>query len=99
MSSASPSGPPPPRGPGGAGPGGGAGAGAARADGTPLAPGDRVAALVAGGGYAEYAAVPGPQCLPIPRGLDSVHAAAVPETFFTVWTTLFDDGGPRARGR
>ena len=73
-----------------------AGAQAARADGTPLAPGDRVAALVAGGGYAEYAAVPGPQCLPIPRGLDMVHAAAVPETFFTVWTNLFEDGGLEA---
>jgi putative PIG3 family NAD(P)H quinone oxidoreductase len=51
--------------------------------------GDRVCALVAGGGYAEYCAVPEPQCVPIPAGLDVVHAAAVPETFFTVWTNLF----------
>jgi NADPH2:quinone reductase len=51
--------------------------------------GDRVCALVAGGGYAEYCAVPAPQCLPIPRGLGSLEAAALPETFFTVWTNLF----------
>src|SRR6478736_6268720 len=49
-------------------------------------PGDRVCALVAGGGYAEYVAVPEPQALPIPRGMDAIHAAAVPETYFTVWT-------------
>jgi len=73
-----------------------AGAEAARADGTRLEPGDRVAALVAGGGYAEFAVVPGPQCLPIPRGLDMVRAAAIPETFFTVWTNLFEDGRLRA---
>jgi putative PIG3 family NAD(P)H quinone oxidoreductase len=52
-------------------------------------PGDRVCALVAGGGYAEFCAVPEPQCLPIPTRLDRVHAAAIPETFFTVWTNLF----------
>ncbi len=69
-----------------------AGAEAMRADGTKLVPGDQVTALVAGGGYAEFAVVPGPQCLPIPRGLDAVHAAAIPETFFTVWTNLFEDG-------
>lgn len=51
-----------------------------------------VCALVAGGGYAEYCAVPAPQCLPLPRGLDMVVAAAIPETFFTVWTNLFDRG-------
>src|SRR4029450_3027317 len=51
-------------------------------------PGDRVCALVAGGGYAEFCAVPEPQCLPIPTRLDSVHAAAIPETFFTVGTNL-----------
>jgi putative PIG3 family NAD(P)H quinone oxidoreductase len=51
--------------------------------------GDHVCALVAGGGYAELCAVPEPQCLPIPSGLDAVHAAAVPETYFTVWTNLF----------
>src|SRR5882724_4177154 len=48
--------------------------------------GDEVCALVSGGGYAEYCAAPGLQCLPIPRGMDLVHAAAVPETTFTVWT-------------
>jgi putative PIG3 family NAD(P)H quinone oxidoreductase len=55
--------------------------------------GDEVCALVAGGGYAEYCAAPAPQCLPAPRGLDLVAAAAIPETFFTVWTNVF------ARGR
>jgi putative PIG3 family NAD(P)H quinone oxidoreductase len=54
--------------------------------------GDRVCALVAGGGYAEYCAAPAPQCLPLPRGLDLVHAGAVPETFFTVWTNVFERG-------
>jgi NADPH2:quinone reductase len=54
--------------------------------------GDRVCALVAGGGYAEYCAVPAVQCLPIPNGMDSLTAAAIPETFFTVWTNLFQDG-------
>ncbi len=54
--------------------------------------GDEVCALVSGGGYAEYCAAPAPQCLPIPRGLDAVAAAAVPETFFTVWTNVFDRG-------
>jgi NADPH2:quinone reductase len=58
-------------------------------------PGDRVCALVAGGGYAEYCAVPSVQCLPIPDGMDTVSAAAVPETFFTVWTNLFQRGGLR----
>jgi putative PIG3 family NAD(P)H quinone oxidoreductase len=54
--------------------------------------GDQVCALVAGGGYAEYCAAPAPQCLPIPRGMDLTHAAAVPETFFTVWTNVFERG-------
>ena len=54
--------------------------------------GDRVCALVAGGAYAEYAIVPEPQALPIPSALDVVHAAAVPETYFTVWTNLFQRG-------
>jgi putative PIG3 family NAD(P)H quinone oxidoreductase len=54
--------------------------------------GDRVMALVAGGGYAEYCAAPAPQCLPVPEGYDMVKAAAVPETFFTVWTNVFDRG-------
>jgi putative PIG3 family NAD(P)H quinone oxidoreductase len=52
--------------------------------------GDAVCALVAGGGYAEYCVVPEPQCLPIPAGMDAATAAAIPETFFTVWTNLFD---------
>ncbi|MGD9742157.1 MAG: NAD(P)H-quinone oxidoreductase [Dongiaceae bacterium] len=52
--------------------------------------GDRLCALVSGGGYAEYCNVPAPQCLPVPRGLDLVEAAAMPETFFTVWTNVFE---------
>jgi putative PIG3 family NAD(P)H quinone oxidoreductase len=56
------------------------------------APGDEVCALVAGGGYAEYAVVPAPQCLPLPAGMDLVTAAAIPETFFTVWTNVFQRG-------
>jgi NADPH2:quinone reductase len=52
--------------------------------------GDAVCALVAGGGYAEYCAAPAPQCLRVPRGMDFTHAAAIPETFFTVWTNVFE---------
>lgn len=55
-------------------------------------PGDAVCALVAGGGYAEYCAAPAVQCLPLPRGLDFVQAAGIPETYFTVWTNVFDRG-------
>jgi putative PIG3 family NAD(P)H quinone oxidoreductase len=62
-------------------------------------PGDRVCALVAGGGYAEYCVVPAVQCLPIPAGLDAIAAAAIPETFFTVWTNLFGRGGLHAGER
>jgi len=54
--------------------------------------GDSVCALVAGGGYAQYCVAPAPQCLPVPRGLDLISAAAIPETFFTVWTNVFDRG-------
>lgn len=54
--------------------------------------GDKVTALVAGGGYAEYAAAPALQCLTVPKGYDMVHAAALPETFFTVWTNVFQRG-------
>ncbi len=54
--------------------------------------GERVCALVSGGGYAEYCSAPAPQCLPIPAGLDLVQAAAIPETFFTVWTNVFERG-------
>jgi NADPH:quinone reductase len=58
--------------------------------------GDRVCALVAGGGYAEYCAAPEAQCLPLPDGFSMVEAAAVPETFFTVWTNVFDRGRLRS---
>jgi NADPH2:quinone reductase len=54
--------------------------------------GDAVCALVAAGGYAEYCVAPEPQCLPIPHGLRPLEAAAIPETFFTVWTNLFQSG-------
>ena len=60
---------------------------------TSFAEGDAVCALLAGGGDAEYAAVPALQCLKVPKGLGMVEAAAIPETFFTVWTNLFDRGG------
>ena len=54
--------------------------------------GDRVCALVSGGGYAEYCTAPVPQCLPVPKGMDFIAAAAIPETFFTVWTNVFERG-------
>src|SRR5258705_3174308 len=60
---------------------------------------DRVCALVSGGGYAEYCSVPAVQCLPVPGGMDTVTAAAIPEAFFTVWTNLFQRGGLRAGER
>jgi NADPH2:quinone reductase len=59
---------------------------------TTLRLGDRVCALTNGGGYAEYCAAPEPQCLPWPSGYDAVHAAALPETYFTVWANLFQGG-------
>lgn len=55
-----------------------------------LAVGDAVCALVSGGGYAEYCTAPVPQCLPVPKGVGMVEAAALPETFFTVWQNVFD---------
>jgi putative PIG3 family NAD(P)H quinone oxidoreductase len=55
-------------------------------------PGDAVCALVAGGGYAEYVAVPAGQCLPVPRGMSMIEAAALPETVFTVWSNVFERG-------
>jgi len=58
--------------------------------------GDRVCALVTGGGYAEYVAAPAPQCLPIPRGLTLVEAAGLPETFFTVWVNVFERAALKA---
>jgi len=53
---------------------------------------DAVCALVAGGGYAEYCVAAAPQCLPLPKGVALVDAAGLPETFFTVWTNVFDRG-------
>ncbi|MFE1572433.1 NAD(P)H-quinone oxidoreductase [Comamonas odontotermitis] len=58
--------------------------------------GDRVCALVAGGGYAEYCVAPVAQCLPVPAGLSDLEAAALPETFFTVWSNVFDRGALQA---
>ena len=55
--------------------------------------GERVCALVAGGGYAEYCLAPASHCLPVPQGVTLVEAAAIPETWFTVWTNLVDSGG------
>ena len=52
--------------------------------------GDEVCALLTGGGYAEYCTAPAPQCLPVPSGLTLQQAAALPETFFTVWSNIFD---------
>ncbi|MDI1244433.1 MAG: NAD(P)H-quinone oxidoreductase [Rhodoferax sp.] len=54
--------------------------------------GDRVCALVAGGGYAQWCVAPIAQCLPVPEGLSDVQAASLPETFFTVWSNLMDRG-------
>jgi len=54
--------------------------------------GDRVCALCNGGGYAEYVAVPAGQVLPVPKGLSMLQAAALPETYFTVWTNVFERG-------
>lgn len=54
--------------------------------------GDRVCSLVAGGGYAELCVAPVGQCLPVPQGLTDVEAASLPETFFTVWSNVFDRG-------
>lgn len=69
---------------------------AAGADAGALEPGQKVCALLAGGGYAEYCVAPAPQVLPVPDGLDMVQAAAIPETFFTVWTNVFQRGRLRA---
>ena len=59
---------------------------------TSLHAGDAVCALVSGGGYATKCVAPAVQCLPVPARLDLVTAAAIPETFFTVWTNVFDRG-------
>lgn len=67
-------------------------AGPASGDGPTLRVGDDVAALVAGGGYAELCTAPAVQCLRVPAGLDLVAAGAIPETAFTVWSNVFDHG-------
>lgn len=54
--------------------------------------GDKVCALVAGGGYAEYCSAPEGQCLPVPNGFSFIETASLPETFFTVWSNVFDRG-------
>jgi len=59
-------------------------------DSSDFRPGGAVCALVAGGGYAEWCVVPAAQCLPVPAGLTFLEAAALPETYFTVWTNVFD---------
>jgi NADPH2:quinone reductase len=64
--------------------------------GTIAATGEPVCALVPGGGYAEYALAHADVCLPVPSGFSMVEAAALPETFFTVWTNLFQRGGAKA---
>ena len=64
----------------------------AAGEGVGAAMGDRVCGLANGGGYAEYCIVPAAQCLPWPAGYDAVQAAALPETFFTVWANLFQLG-------
>ncbi|MCQ0094123.1 NAD(P)H-quinone oxidoreductase [Roseovarius sp. M141] len=61
--------------------------------------GDRVCALLPGGGYAEYVATPAAHCLPIPEAMDMAQAACLPETFFTVWSNVFQRGGLQAGER
>jgi putative PIG3 family NAD(P)H quinone oxidoreductase len=63
---------------------------------SPTRVGERVCALTPGGGYAEYCRAPETHCLPIPRGLSFTEAAAIPESFFTVWSNVFDRGRLRA---
>jgi putative PIG3 family NAD(P)H quinone oxidoreductase len=65
-------------------------------NGTAWRVGDAVCALVSGGGYATKCVAPAVQCLPVPSPLDVIAAAAIPETFFTVWTNVFDRGGLQA---
>jgi len=66
---------------------------------TDLAEGDEVCALLPGGGYAEYVETPAAHALPVPEGLSLRQAACLPETFFTVWTNVFQRGGLRAGER
>ena len=65
---------------------------AAVGPGVTMAVGEKVCGLANGGGYAEYCSIPASQCLPWPKGYDAVRAAALPETFFTVWANLFAIG-------
>ena len=69
-----------------------------RTGGHALPPGDWICALVPGGGYAEYCVVHEDNALPVPEGLSAVEAAGIPETFFTVWTNVFERGGSRPGG-
>ncbi|MDP5349037.1 MAG: NAD(P)H-quinone oxidoreductase, partial [Paracoccaceae bacterium] len=64
-----------------------------------IALGDHVCALLPGGGYAEYVATPAAHCLPVPKGMNLKQAACLPETFFTVWSNVFQRGGLRAGER
>jgi len=64
-----------------------------------LALGDQVCALLPGGGYAEYVATPAAHCLPVPAGMGLKEAACLPETFFTVWSNVFQRGGLKAGER
>lgn len=61
--------------------------------------GDKVCALLPGGGYAEYVATPAAHCLPVPQGMGMKEAACLPETFFTVWSNVFQRGGLKAGER
>lgn len=61
--------------------------------------GDKVCALLPGGGYAEYVATPAAHCLPVPKGMGMREAACLPETFFTVWSNVFQRGGLKAGER
>ncbi|MEO1193406.1 MAG: NAD(P)H-quinone oxidoreductase [Pseudomonadota bacterium] len=63
---------------------------------TGLAEGDQVTALVTGGGYADYCLAPAAQCLPLPKDYSALQAAALPETYFTVWSNVFDRAGLKA---
>ncbi|WP_305969876.1 MULTISPECIES: NAD(P)H-quinone oxidoreductase [unclassified Mameliella] len=64
-----------------------------------LSLGDKVCALLPGGGYAEYVATPAAHCLPVPQGMGMKEAACLPETFFTVWSNVFQRGGLQAGER
>jgi NADPH:quinone reductase len=66
---------------------------------TGLSIGDKVCALLPGGGYAEYVATPAAHCLPVPKGMGMKEAACLPETFFTVWSNVFMRGGLKAGER